>query len=89
MGLLADIPTGGSITALTPCIVHELTKADLRPILEARPHIAQELSRTLAQRLAAGRGLTTVEFDKTEPTSRLSARLSSQIRRLFELSGAN
>ena len=89
MGLLADTPTGASITALTPCIVHELAKADLRPILEARPHIAQELCRTLAQRLAAGRGLTSVELDKTEPTSRLSARLSSQIRRLFELSGAN
>ena len=56
MGLLADKRATGNITAVAPSTVYELTKADLKPILEARPVIAQELSRAMAQRLEAGRG---------------------------------
>jgi CRP-like cAMP-binding protein len=37
-----------------PSTVYELAKTDLAPILEARPQIAQELSRALAQRQARG-----------------------------------
>ena len=49
MGLLAGTPASATIAALTPSIVYELTKADLRPILEARPRsprgsVAQWLS---------------------------------------------
>jgi small-conductance mechanosensitive channel/CRP-like cAMP-binding protein len=84
MGLLADKRATGNITALTPATVYELTKADLRPILEARPEIAQELSRAMAQRLETGRGLTTVELDRTVPTRGSSAWFSQHIRRLFE-----
>ena len=43
MGLLADKPTIANITALALATVYELSKADLRPILEARPDIAQRL----------------------------------------------
>ena len=59
MGLLAGKRTTANITALARSTVYELTKADLRPILEARPEIAQEMSRAMAQRLETGRGLTT------------------------------
>ena len=89
MGLLAGKRTTANITALAPSTVYELTKADLRPILEARPEIAQELSRAMAQRLEAGRGLTTVELDKTVPARGSSAWLSMQMHRLFELSITN
>jgi CRP-like cAMP-binding protein len=89
MGLLVGKPTSANITALAPSTVYELTKADLRPILEARPEIAQELSRAMAQRLETGRGLTTVELDRTVPTRGSTAWFSQHIRRLFELSITN
>ena len=88
MGLLAGIPASATIAALAPSIVYELTKEDLRPFLEARPEIAQELSRALAQRLAAGRGLSRTTVDTAVPAKGLSAWLSVQMHRLFELSGA-
>jgi small-conductance mechanosensitive channel/CRP-like cAMP-binding protein len=89
MGLLAGTPAGANITALAPSIVYELTKANLRPILDARPQIAQELSRELAQRLDAGRALPAAEFAKTASTRGSSAWLSQQMHRLFELSSAD
>jgi CRP-like cAMP-binding protein len=89
MGLLIDKPATANITALAPSTVYELTKADLRPILEARPEIAQELSRAMAQRLEAGRGLLTSELDRTVPTRGSSAWFSQHIRRLFELNVTN
>jgi small-conductance mechanosensitive channel/CRP-like cAMP-binding protein len=89
MGLLTDKPATANITALAPSTVYELTKADLRPILEARPEIAQELSRAMAQRLEAGRGLLTSELDRTVPTRGSSAWFSQHIRRLFELNVTN
>jgi small-conductance mechanosensitive channel len=88
MGLLAGTPANATIAALTPSTVYELTKADLRPIVEARPEIAQELSRMLAQRLAAGRGLSRAAADEAAPAKGLSAWLSIQMHRLFELSSA-
>ena len=89
MGLLAGKRATANITALAPFTVYELTKADLRPVLEARPEIAQELSRAMAQRLEVGRGLMTVELDTTVPTRGSSAWFSQHIRRLFELSITN
>ncbi|MGA8587490.1 MAG: cyclic nucleotide-binding domain-containing protein [Roseiarcus sp.] len=77
MGLLAGTPASATIAALTPSIVYELTKADLRPILEARPEIAQGLSRAMAQRLAAGRGLARTAVG-TPAAKGLSAWLSVQ-----------
>ena len=85
MGLLAGKRTTANITALARSTVYELTKADLRPILEARPEIAQEMSRAMAQRLETGRGLTT----ETVPARGSSAWLSMQMRRLFELKITN
>jgi CRP-like cAMP-binding protein len=89
MGLLADRQATANITAAAPPTVYELTKADLKPILEARPEIAQELSRAMAQRLETGRGLTTAELDRTIPARGSSAWFSQHIRRLFELSTTN
>jgi small-conductance mechanosensitive channel len=88
MGLLTGTPTPATIAALAPSIVYELTKADLRPILEARPEITQELSRAMARRLAAGRGLARTAVDAAVPAKGLSAWLSVQMHRLFELSSA-
>jgi small-conductance mechanosensitive channel len=87
MGLLAGTPASATIAAVAPSIVYELTKTDLRPILEARPEIAQGLSRAMAQRLAAGRGLSRNDVNAAVPAKGLTAWLSVQIHRLFELSG--
>jgi CRP-like cAMP-binding protein len=89
MGLLAGKHATASITAVAPSTVYGLTKADLKPILEASPEIAQELSRAMAQRLETGHGLTTAELDKTIPTRGSSAWYSQHIRRLFEVSIKN
>ena len=72
-------------TALAPSTVYELAKRDLAPILEARPEIAHELSRALAQQQAAGPVLDTAELDKTEARGRLSTWFSERIHKLFEL----
>jgi small-conductance mechanosensitive channel len=89
MGFLAGKRATANITAVAPSTVYELTKADLKPVLEARPVIAQELSRAMAQRLEAGRGLMTVELDRSVATNGSSAWFSQHLRRLFELSVTN
>jgi small-conductance mechanosensitive channel/CRP-like cAMP-binding protein len=89
IGLLTGASSGAYITALTPSTVYELAKTDLAPILEARPQIAQELSRALAQQQVAGRALATAQLDKTEATRRLSTWFAERIHKLFELTNAN
>ena len=85
IGLLTGASCRATVTALAPSTVYELVKTNLAPILEARPQIAYELSRALAQQQAAGRVLTTAELDKTEAKGRLSAWFSERIHKLFEL----
>jgi small-conductance mechanosensitive channel/CRP-like cAMP-binding protein len=89
IGLLTGAPAGGTITALAPSVVYELAKADLRPTLEARPQIAQELGRVLAERLATGRALPTADLDATAAAIGLSAWLSQRVHRLFELNSSD
>ena len=89
MGLLTGASCGASIAALAPATVYELAKTDLAPILEARPQIAQELSRALAQQQDAGRALAPAALDKTEATRRLSTWFSERIHQLFELTRTN
>jgi CRP-like cAMP-binding protein len=74
-----------AITALTSATVYELPKADLAPILEARPQVAKELSHALAQRQAAGRIIATDELGNTEETRNLSDWFSERIHKLFDL----
>jgi CRP-like cAMP-binding protein len=89
IGLLTGASCSANITALAPSTVYELAKTDLAPILEARPEIAQELSRALAQQQAASRALAPAELDETEGKSRLSTWFSERIHKLFELTSAN
>src|SRR5262249_4032671 len=58
VGLLTGAASSGKITAMLPATVYELAKADLTPLLEARPQVAHELCRALARRQAAGRLVT-------------------------------
>jgi hypothetical protein len=89
IGLLTGASCGASVTALAPSTVYELAKRDLAPVLEARPQIAQELSRALAQQQNAGRALAVVERDESEEKGRLSTWFSERIHELFDLRRAH
>jgi small-conductance mechanosensitive channel len=88
IGLLTGKPSPARVTALIPTTVYELSKADLAPILEARPQIAQELGRALARRLAAGTSGTAGELDESVPKHRLTSWFSDRIHRLYDLANA-
>lgn len=85
ISLLTGTSCGASVTALTHSTVYGLAKTDIAPILEARPQVAHELSRALAQQQAAGRAIVTPDLDKTEAKGRLSTWFSERIHKLFEL----
>ena len=85
IALLTGAASKATITALTPATVYELPKAELAPILEARPQVAQELCHELALRQAAGRTIAAAELGKTQSTRHLSNWFSQRIRLLFDL----
>ncbi len=87
IGLLTGAASSVTITALTPAIVYELAKADLAPILEARPEVSQKLCRALAQRQSAGRSAA-AEMDPTVPMHGLTSWFSVQLRRLYQIANA-
>ena len=76
------------LTALIPTTVYELAKADLTPILEAQPQVAQQLCRALAQRQAAGRLNASPELDVVVPKHRLTAWFSERLHRLYDVVNA-
>lgn len=50
MSLLTGEPRSASVEAATDTIVYEITRADIEGILEARPNIAERISKVVAQR---------------------------------------
>jgi small-conductance mechanosensitive channel/CRP-like cAMP-binding protein len=50
MSLLTGAPRSASVVTLTDACVHELAKADLAPVLNARPSLARELAGVVAAR---------------------------------------
>jgi hypothetical protein len=70
---------------LIPATVYELAKADLTPILEARPQVAQELCRTLARRQAAGQLGLSPELDENVPKHRLADWFSDRLHKLYNV----
>jgi small-conductance mechanosensitive channel/CRP-like cAMP-binding protein len=82
IGMLTGVPSNAKITALIPSTVYELAREDLAPILEARPEVAQELSRALAQRQAAGRSTASAELGESVPMSGLTRWFAERLRRL-------
>ena len=84
VGMLTGKASWGWITTLTPVVLYELAKADLAPLLEARPQIAQDLSHELAQRQAAGHSIAAVDPGRAEPAANMSAWFYAQLRKLFD-----
>src|SRR5260370_928217 len=85
IGMLTGAAATARISALVPTTVYELAKADLAPILEARPPVAQELCRTLARLQAAGRLSASPELDESVPKHRLTDWFSDRIHRLYNV----
>jgi CRP-like cAMP-binding protein len=88
VGMLTGKPAWGWITALTPVVLYELAKADLTPLLEARPQVAQDLSHELAQRQAESHTVAAVEPGGAEPSTNMSAWFYAQLRKLFDAGGS-
>jgi hypothetical protein len=87
VSLLTGSSCRASISALAHSAVYELTKSDLAPILESSPRVAQDLSRALAQRQAAGRAFASTGVDNAQPRRGLSIWFSERIHELFEVRG--
>ena len=83
--MLTGAPATAKISALMPATVYELAKDDLSPLLEARPEVAQELCRALAQRQAAGQLVASSELDEAVPANRLTTWFSQRLHRLYDM----
>jgi CRP-like cAMP-binding protein len=88
IGLLTGAAAIAKISALVPATVYELAKAELTPILEARPPVAQELCRALARRQAAGHLIASDELNARVPSHRLTSWFSDRIHRLYDIANA-
>jgi len=81
-GLLTGDGEPGTIRALTPVVVYEITQEGLAPLLRDRPTIAEELGTLLARRTATDRH----RLEQGHGHAAASAPgLAERIRRLFEL----
>jgi CRP-like cAMP-binding protein len=90
--LLTGEARSATVTAITDCEVLILARDDLMPVLEQRPHLAQVLSRALAERLAQTEAAVDerrVEHTRRAPTDRVEGHdsLLERIRQLFRLPG--
>jgi len=85
VGMLTGAPSIARIVALTPVIVYELAKADIAPVLAARPQVSQELCRALAERQARARSTGAGEVDHTVPTNRLTSWFADRFHRLYNI----
>jgi small-conductance mechanosensitive channel len=84
IALLTGEGAWGRIAALTPAVTYELPKKDLAPILEARPQVAHELSRVLAERQAAGRSIASAPGTSAPPAN-MSHWFTERLQKLFNL----
>ncbi len=85
LSLLTGEPRPVTVRAATDLVVYEISKEHLAPILEARPELAEEISRILAQRHAGNdAALADAETDAPEevdPTA--SQRFLEKIKKFF------
>jgi small-conductance mechanosensitive channel/CRP-like cAMP-binding protein len=85
MGMLTGQALNGEIRALTDVIVYEISKDALWPLLEARPHMVEELGEALAD-LHLRRGMAMdLHAEAVEERKAFAVRVASTIKRLFAL----
>ncbi|BCG99849.1 hypothetical protein MesoLj131b_18490 [Mesorhizobium sp. 131-2-5] len=82
-GLLTGAGEPGSVTALTPVVVYEITQEGLAPLMRDRPAIADELGSLLSRRTAAEQSRLDERNGLVLPRS--DPGLTARIRHLFHL----
>jgi small-conductance mechanosensitive channel len=92
--MLTGEPRSANVTAITGCEVLTLDRADLSPILEARPDLAEVLSHALAERIAETEAVVEAKSrEMAKPSKRVvgetSEGLLERIRHLFRLPGSS
>jgi len=86
MSLLTGEPRGATVAAVIDSRVYEITKADLAPLLEQRPEIANLMSSFLAERQLATQSVL-ADRDRestTEDRETLAGQFLQQIYRFFD-----
>jgi small-conductance mechanosensitive channel len=73
------------ITALTPVIVYELTKASLEQVLASHPEVSKALNRTLIRRQAAVSPSSAPEPENVVQPHRLRSWVSDWLHRRYEI----
>lgn len=83
--LLTGEARSASVDCVTECRLMEIRRADLEPILEARPELARLLSRQLAERRLQNRRALLHNPAEVHHHYELAERLLKRIRELFRL----
>ena len=81
-GLLTGDGEPGTIRALTPVVVYEITQEGLAPLMQDRPAIAEELGALLARRTASERHRLEQDHGRAAASA---PTLAARIRHLFDL----
>ncbi|MGX9146368.1 cyclic nucleotide-binding domain-containing protein [Mesorhizobium sp. 128a] len=82
-GLLTGAGEPGTVTALTPVVVYEITQEGLAPLMRDRPSIADELGSLLSRRTAAEQSRLDERNGSVLPKP--DPGLTARIRHLFHL----
>ena len=81
-GILAGVKTGVVVCALTRCVVFQLDKTALTPILTQRPEVAQEMCRLLSEHHATEQMLLAVPAHVDETAGGVLQWIREGVRRL-------
>jgi small-conductance mechanosensitive channel/CRP-like cAMP-binding protein len=85
VGLLTGATTNGELIALTKVGVYVISKEVLEPLLRARPHLAEELSESLANRQLARQAVLEGRRHEEQHQEGRAAHIAATIRRLFSV----
>ncbi len=83
MGLIMGEPRRATVTAKTDVLCFRLDKAGFQKIIQARPEIAEECARTIAER---EHQITLAHAEKTSTSQEHEARILAGIKHFFGLS---
>lgn len=90
MSLLTGEPRSATVRAATEVVLFEVRESNLRPLLTARPELADQITRKVAERRIRSEKRR-AESQHTEPTHDETQTLAGQIlgkmRRLFQMTG--
>jgi len=75
MGLFAGAPRSATVRALEACLLLEVHRRDLTPLLEAEPALVDRFAALIEERRAASQQQTTSRNEPNEPSGGLASRI--------------